>query len=365
MSGLNSALGAGAFGDADGALKFASFAASGFVSGAAGTPVSGSASIYSTVLGTPNTTAPVLVFRGEVIGANAFGDVGGAATATPRVAVASGFTSSAIGLAVVPLYAKGIYSTVFGTPSTPVPTTTVGAGFTGTVFGTPSFGQLVSPSGFSSTAVSAPNALYAQFCSGTGIASTSVGSPYSVVQPVVLRDGLAIAEGFSGTALGTANSPSTLTADATGISSTFFSDPISFFTGPSTVFGTPTVSVPCIATGFTSTVFGTLFSPCIVQASSPSTTFGLPVALGPYSQTAVASTHFGRPIAHIKGYKASAIPPGRRFGRPSASNRFNYPATGFASGAFGTASSAIGHRATSVPPTALFGTGTLVRAPLC
>ena len=148
---------------------------------------------------------------------------------------------------------------------------------------------------------------------------------------------------------GKANSAGTVT----GIYATALGTPMSIRAGGaaglySTMLGTPGLRTLCRATGLHSTAFGTPGSSRIgaVTGIYRAARFGLPVAVRSncyYPYGLYNPARFGQPRTGVAGYSASGL----------------YQTQ------LGTPESVLKYRALHIPPTAVVGTPTALRTPLC
>jgi hypothetical protein len=347
------------------------------------------AGFTSTQLGTPSAA------MGYFLDASGFSSTqfGAPSYTGPHVCQASGFTSTVIPIPSTLLVASGIAPTTqFGAPRH-IPST---VGFSSTQFGTPGTSISVLASGFTSIAF------------GTSTATQRWRA--QTLAPTAR--------------LGTPSTPTDRTLEASGANTTLFGQPAVFrylpaitlqtraaqgfallrfglpYAGPKTAragiasgFAPVTLGAPVAlhhrsetASGFASTVLGIPATPLVTSGIAPGATFGAAAARETFAVTGARATSFGaasaRRIQAATGlhratrfgaascsrgnsYTPWGIDCAGKFGQPTALNRFNYPASGFAPAAFGAPVCTQRHRATMTAPVARFGQAVMKRNPAC
>lgn len=294
--------------------------------------------------------------------------------------------------------ATGLQSGSFGTPTNRL--TQAATGFLGgTTFGTPYavFPQIGEASGFLSGGSFGTPDLLDKFLDASGFQAINFGAAVATQRfrasalgpvtrfgtPTTVTDRTCVAEGFSTTRLspdavalvydppvldrtvvarwldarpqwGLPEATTSFTGQTSGSMGTSFGEPDSLqsFRGdaaaiePGTMFGTPGLALRQRATGSRDTQFGTPKAEMVLAASSIGelTRWGLPQQWGPHRSTGRMHT---------------------RMGHPTALQRFNYPAEGWAATQFGTPAAVQTHKASMIPPGTQFGTPLLVRSPSC
>jgi hypothetical protein len=303
------------------------------------------AGFNSTVFGTPNLGHVASGWQATVFGSprvitligTATGIASTVAFGTPRnVPNALGFNSTVFGTPNVKPIAEGWVATVFGS-ATAIQRNRASAIKPVTRFGTPTTptNRTGEAQAFAPIQFGLAQALrYLEVDLDRTLDALSVGR--------VTRFGLAVAQ---------QHYRCTVTGLAAG---TLFGTPVSEFGQRATgiastlLFGTPAASFDTYAEGLAAgPTFGTPTHRRTQAASSVTRTarFGTPRQWGP---------HMVYPWIQVA-----------RFGRATALNRFNYPATGFGGTTFGTPACVQRHRATALVRSTAFGTPLLVRNPSC
>lgn len=286
-----------------------------------------------------------------------------------QFASANEFSTTAFGLAAIEPRAVGIYSTQFGTPNSPylqtgavdsIYSTNVSTGHRlvhiGLVFSNPP-----------STTIPLAYTPADQTAEATGATRTTFGRARYLVPPDITDNLTLYATGARNTTFGTPTSPYTQTKTAGSFLSAGFGWPLAWERYAFAVFGSPSVEMTQSATVIGPTVqFG---SPTVVYratALGPAASLGSPAAQIKYlASTVPRRARFGAPAASPGGHRAYGIDLRLRFGRPTATNRINRQAAGWASTSFGGPAGSQTHRATALPPRAQFGTPLLTRSPAC
>lgn len=293
--------------------------ATGLLSGGIGTPTNLLTQPATGLNAAPTFGTPLAVFNQT---GQASGFVSGA-IGTPdllnKFLDASGFLAPSFGTpsAAVRFRASSIHpGTMFGTPSTPTNRTQIAEGFCTTQFSSDALALAYDPPELDRTFVA--RWLDARPQWGLAVATTSFTGQ---------------ATGEMGTAFGEPASLQSFRGDASSIA-------------PATTFGTPGLAQRQPASGFRHTQFGQPKAEMVLSASSIGelTRWGLPAQWGPHRTTGRVHT---------------------RIGHPTALQRFNYPATGWAATQFGTPAAVETHKASMIPPGTQFGTPLLVRSPSC
>ena len=290
--------------------------------------------LFSTTFGSPAAAASGLYAQQATTPSTAFG--------TPKVRLSQPASSIAPG-------------TTFGTHGAVVRAR--GIGFKATAFGTPTATVIAQAQGFSSTAVGTPRApgtVLGSTFTAAGFNPTRFGTPRvrmvqattSIAPTTTFGQASAtLAQGFKATVFGTPTS--VRAAVASGWLTTRYGTP----TAPGAVLG-----AGGLASGFLATKMG---APRVVlrqQASgiAPTTTFG---AAGITVASGFLATKFGTPRAALLGYPAGFL--ATKFGTPRAPGaQFGryFDVEGFLATKMGTPTARLRQQASSIAPTALFGT---------
>lgn len=187
-----------------------------------------------------------------------------------------------------------------------------------------------------------------------GIKPIKFGTPVATATMPTVVGVIAQAFGFTVAQFGSAAASWSQSSTVTGLLSIQFGAPAAVRGGRATgvlptVFGTPGVRITQQAEGLLAAVFGT-GRVVLTQQMAPRTAIWV---------------RFGAPDSEQSNtYKVPGFLP-MRFGRAVGFSRFNYPATGFKTCAFGTPVLHQGHRVTSIGPVIHFGDPILRRAVQC
>lgn len=293
----------------------------------------------------------------------------------PRLTTVAAVTAigpgTAFGAPLIHYNAVGFAPTAFGVPASPQDVILPAEGFSTTAFGAPAQTTICQAESLGPVTI-IPGAFRAldQYAQAEGFSNTRFGEVIGFRPFTPLVNQTAQASGIAGAAFGVPSTP----VNATGVPMPWIAAslgvPRAMLAYSFTLYGTPTARMDQAAqTVGQGTAMG---SPSAITGGMAEaimfTAFGQPsVVAGRLASAVPRRARFGTPKATKTGeYRAYGLNCGRRFGRPTAFSRINYPAQGLPpSVMFGTIQALQVHRARHQAPGTQFGEPLLLRTPTC